>query len=72
MRKNNKTPAEIYREIRLTRECCKYVVQTAIASVGEERYEYSTGDPMPISEIGTDVIDTRRRQNGVVTCHPAV
>ena len=63
---------EIHTQLGLRRECCKFVVQTAIASVGEEGYDYTTGDPIPLCDIDIDTIDTRRRQNGVVTCHRAV
>lgn len=72
LREAGKTPPEIYQHFGFRRECCKFVVQTALAGVGESEYEYSTGEPMAIADIGTDVIDTRRRQNGVVTCHRAV
>jgi DNA-directed RNA polymerase subunit N (RpoN/RPB10) len=71
--KNENTPAqEIYQQLGLRRECCKFVTMTALASVGEEMYDYSTDEPMQITHITTDTINTRRRQNGVIVAHRAV
>ena len=72
MKATGKTLPEIWAYFGFRRECCKFVVQTAISTLNEDQYEYTNGETVDVCDIGTDTIDTRRRQNCVVTVHRAV